>query len=132
SQARAPIGNRALSHFGHGRVTRLGPIGAQHRGVALGGGGIRGFVLRRALDLEPSAAADGNGRRLIMTAIDSAPALQVKGLTKTYQVFRRGAGMGEALASLWRRKTDKVAAVTDVSFSMRTGEMVGFLGPNGA
>lgn len=60
------------------------------------------------------------------------PALQVTGLCKSYKVFRRGSTMRAALASLWRRKTETVAAVSDVGFSLRTGEMVGFLGPNGA
>lgn len=61
-----------------------------------------------------------------------ATALTVKGLTKSYQVFRRGSTLGAALASLWRRKTETLVAVDRVDFSLGTGEMVGFLGPNGA
>lgn len=61
-----------------------------------------------------------------------ATALKVQGLTKTYQIFRRGSTMGAALASLWRRKTETLVAVDQVDFSLETGEMVGFLGPNGA
>jgi ABC-2 type transport system ATP-binding protein len=59
-------------------------------------------------------------------------ALKVRGLTKSYQVFRRGSTMGAALASLWRRKLETLVAVDQVDFSLETGEMVGFLGPNGA
>lgn len=66
----------------------------------------------------------------------SAPApvtaLEVRGLTKSYQVFRRGSTLGAALASLWRRKTETLMAVDHVDFRLQSGEMVGFLGPNGA
>ena len=67
-----------------------------------------------------------------MNAENPGAALRVRGLTKTYQVFRRGSTMGAALASLWRRKTETLVAVDKVDFSLETGEMVGFLGPNGA
>jgi ABC-2 type transport system ATP-binding protein len=56
-------------------------------------------------------------------------ALQVKALNKTYKVFRRGSSLRASLASLWRRKTEEVQAVQDVTFSLKAGEMVGFLHP---
>jgi ABC-2 type transport system ATP-binding protein len=67
-----------------------------------------------------------------MIADTKATALEVRGLTKTYRVFRRGSTLGAALASLWRRKTETLVAVDRVDFSLAAGEMVGFLGPNGA
>ena len=59
-------------------------------------------------------------------------ALEVRGLTKTYSVFRRGSSLRETLASLVHRKTESVEAVRAVSFTLQEGELVGFLGPNGA
>jgi ABC-2 type transport system ATP-binding protein len=67
-----------------------------------------------------------------MTEKAPAPALQVRGLTKSYQVFRRGSTLRAALASLLHRKTETLTAVDRVEFSLEAGEMVGFLGPNGA
>src|SRR3954468_1983055 len=59
-------------------------------------------------------------------------ALQVRKLCKTYQVFRRGSSLGEALVSVFRRKFTQVEAVRDVSLRLEEGELVAFLGPNGA
>ncbi len=61
-----------------------------------------------------------------------APAAQVRGLTKTYRVHERAAGLGAALRSVFRRRYRTVEAVKDLSFSIEPGERVGFLGPNGA
>ncbi|WP_151734158.1 ABC transporter ATP-binding protein [Paenibacillus tengchongensis] len=54
------------------------------------------------------------------------------GLTKTYRVPVREAGLGAAVRSLFRPRFDEVQAVRDVSFQIERGEMVGFIGPNGA
>jgi ABC-type uncharacterized transport system ATPase subunit len=67
-----------------------------------------------------------------MDVSQGSRALVVEGLTKTYPVFKRGASMREALASLVRRKQSTLTAVGDVGFTLEAGEMVGFLGPNGA
>jgi len=58
--------------------------------------------------------------------------IDVRGLTKHYQVHRRAPGLGAALRSLFRRRYDTVRAVDGIDFSVREGERVGFLGPNGA
>src|SRR4029079_3211805 len=63
---------------------------------------------------------------------DSAPAIHVAGLTKTYTVPERDPGMRAALRALVRRKTRQIKAVDRVSFDIAPGEVVGFLGPNGA
>lgn len=60
------------------------------------------------------------------------PSVDVKGLSKVYRVHERGAGLGEALRSVFRRRYKDVQAVQDLSFSIEPGERVGFLGPNGA
>jgi ABC-2 type transport system ATP-binding protein len=58
--------------------------------------------------------------------------IDVRGLSKHYQVHRRPPGLGAALRSVFRRTYDTVRAVDGIDFSVREGERVGFLGPNGA
>ena len=60
------------------------------------------------------------------------PAITVTNLGKTYVVPEREGGLRAALAALVRRRTREVQAVAEVSFSIESGEIVGFLGPNGA
>jgi ABC-2 type transport system ATP-binding protein len=62
----------------------------------------------------------------------SAAVIDVRGLTKHYQVHRRPPGLGAALRSVFRRRYDTVRAVDGLDFSVGEGERVGFLGPNGA
>ena len=58
--------------------------------------------------------------------------IQVQDLNKTFRVHVRQEGWTEALRSLFKREYQTVQAVENVSFSINTGEIVGFLGPNGA
>ncbi|MFO0668920.1 MAG: ATP-binding cassette domain-containing protein [Polyangiaceae bacterium] len=58
--------------------------------------------------------------------------IEVEGLRKTYAVPVRGAGLGSAVRSLFRRQVETVVAVDGISFRIARGERVGFLGPNGA
>lgn len=51
---------------------------------------------------------------------------------KSYKTAKRNAGMKEACKSLFRRQTETIHALSDVSFSVKKGEMVGYIGPNGA
>lgn len=60
------------------------------------------------------------------------PLIQVEGLTKTYQVYKKQAGFRGAIAGLFRREYEAVHAARNVTFQIREGEFVGFLGPNGA
>jgi ABC-2 type transport system ATP-binding protein len=59
-------------------------------------------------------------------------AIQVKGLNKTFDYFKKEPGFKGSLKSLFWRETLYRHAVKDVSFSIDEGELVGFLGPNGA
>ncbi|MDP4156910.1 MAG: ATP-binding cassette domain-containing protein, partial [Bacillota bacterium] len=58
--------------------------------------------------------------------------IQVQDLNKSFRVHVRQEGWTEALRSLFKREYQTVEAVKDVSFTINTGEIVGFLGPNGA
>src|SRR5262245_14547347 len=60
------------------------------------------------------------------------PIIEVTGLTKTYRVFQKRAGLLGALRGLVRREYKEVRAVDGVDFLIEPGEMVAFLGPNGA
>ena len=55
-----------------------------------------------------------------------------EGLTKTFKVPVRQAGLRESVKSLFRRQFRYVEAVKEVGFRIPAGEIVGFLGPNGA
>jgi ABC-2 type transport system ATP-binding protein len=52
------------------------------------------------------------------------PLIEVRDLNRTFVVRRREGGA--------RRRRDEVHAVRDLSFSVESGEMVGYIGPNGA
>ena len=67
-----------------------------------------------------------------MSSMAPSPSVDVKALSKVYRVHERGAGLAEALRSVFRRRYKEVRAVQDLSFSIAPGERVGFLGPNGA
>ena len=60
------------------------------------------------------------------------PAIEVRELSKTYRVYRKREGLLASMAGLFRREYNAVAAVDRVSFEVETGEIVAFLGPNGA
>ncbi|HEX5493208.1 MAG TPA: ATP-binding cassette domain-containing protein [Mycobacteriales bacterium] len=63
---------------------------------------------------------------------EPAPVIRVEGLSRTYQVAEREAGLAAAVRGLFHRTTRAVHAVAGVSFDIGPGEVVGFLGPNGA
>jgi len=59
-------------------------------------------------------------------------AIIMHGLTKTFTSYRRGEGFTAAIKSLWRREKVVTHAVKDISFRIAQGEIVGFVGQNGA
>lgn len=58
--------------------------------------------------------------------------IEVKGLSKTYEYYKKQAGLWNSVKSLFSREKLFTQAVKDVNFSIQEGEFVGFLGPNGA
>jgi len=62
----------------------------------------------------------------------SAPSIRVANLTKIFRTLRREEGLAAALKSLVRRVATETAAVADVTFAIAPGEMVGYIGANGA
>jgi len=58
--------------------------------------------------------------------------IEVKHLSKYYQVHQKEPGLAGSIRSLFHRKYYDVKAVDSVSFEIQEGELVGFIGPNGA
>jgi ABC-2 type transport system ATP-binding protein len=58
--------------------------------------------------------------------------ISVRHLKKYYQVHRKEPGFKGSVRSLLWRKYESVHAVDDISFSIESGELIGFIGPNGA
>jgi ABC-2 type transport system ATP-binding protein len=59
-------------------------------------------------------------------------AICVQGLTKSFQVKRKEAGMRGSLKSLFRPEYEEKVAVRPIEFAVEQGEVLAFLGPNGA
>lgn len=59
-------------------------------------------------------------------------AVNVKELSKEFQIPVKSPGVWAALFSIFKREYKVVQAVKKISFQIQQGELVGFLGPNGA
>jgi len=60
------------------------------------------------------------------------PIIEVQDLTKEFRTFRRREGVWGALQNLFVREYLTIRAVDRVSFTIEPGEMVGYIGANGA
>ena len=60
------------------------------------------------------------------------PAISSRGLTKTFVVKEKAAGMKGSLRALWKPHTSEVHAVRGIDLCVEEGERVAFIGPNGA
>jgi len=58
--------------------------------------------------------------------------INVCGLKKYYQVYKKEPGLSGSIRSLFHRKYEDVKAVDNISFEINEGELIGFIGPNGA
>jgi ABC-2 type transport system ATP-binding protein len=62
----------------------------------------------------------------------SDPLIRVRGLTRDYRLITRREGVAGGLVDLLRPRWTTLRAVADVSFDIAPGEMVGYIGANGA
>jgi ABC-2 type transport system ATP-binding protein len=60
------------------------------------------------------------------------PQIVVENLAKHFQVAVRNPGFAGVIKGLVQRRYHRVQALADVSFSIESGELVGYIGPNGA
>ena len=58
--------------------------------------------------------------------------IQVENVSKSFRVAKRNGGLKEAVKSLWHREYEIVRALNQISFTIPDGEMVGYIGSNGA
>ncbi len=58
--------------------------------------------------------------------------IELSGISKTFRVVKRRPGLSGAALNLFRREYRSVQAVSELSFHIRPGELVGLIGPNGA
>ncbi|OPJ64664.1 ABC transporter ATP-binding protein [Clostridium oryzae] len=58
--------------------------------------------------------------------------IEMDGITKSFKIAKRKAGLGQAMKAMFKREYEVVKALKNVSFKIRDGEMVGYIGPNGA
>ncbi|HEX3551463.1 MAG TPA: ATP-binding cassette domain-containing protein [Candidatus Elarobacter sp.] len=58
--------------------------------------------------------------------------IEAAGLRKVFRSVERAPGLGGAIAALFARTYTEKVAVDDVSFTLQSGELVGYIGPNGA
>ena len=56
--------------------------------------------------------------------------IEAKNLSRVY--IRHNAPKEGGLSRLWKRETQRIEALTDASFTVERGELVGLIGPNGA
>ncbi len=62
---------------------------------------------------------------------ETMPFIQAEGLSKTYTRYA-AAKDAKGLSRLWKRDVQHIEALTDATFTIRRGELVGLIGPNGA
>ena len=58
--------------------------------------------------------------------------IEMKGISKTYRVRRREAGLKNALRSLFSHAYTEVPALREMTFTIPDGQILGYIGPNGA
>jgi len=58
--------------------------------------------------------------------------IDVKNLSKSFDISSKEAGLKGTIKHFFRRKTKSLKVIKDISFNIKEGEIVGFLGANGA
>ena len=57
--------------------------------------------------------------------------ITMENVCKSYRIAKRNAGLKEACKALFHREYEEIQALKNVSFTIKDGEMVGYIGPNG-
>ena len=58
--------------------------------------------------------------------------IEIKNLTRVFKKPLRGEGIKEMIKTLFSRKYEEIVAVDNISFNINEGEIVGYIGANGA
>ena len=58
--------------------------------------------------------------------------IHLDNISKTFRVAERGSSSKEVLESFFKKRYREVNALSNVSFDIDEGEIVGYIGPNGA
>lgn len=56
--------------------------------------------------------------------------IELKNISKEYKVSKRKAGIMNAAKNFVRRDYETIHALDNISFCIKEGEMVGYIGPN--
>ena len=88
------------------------------------------LVRGRGTDFPPDSWQDMNTYNYQEDIMDHL--ISVSHLCKTFRVVKREAGAINAFQSFFHRKYEYIHALDDISFSIKPGEMVGYIGPNGS
>jgi ABC-2 type transport system ATP-binding protein len=62
----------------------------------------------------------------------SMPIIEVENLSKVFTITKKEPGLGGAVKALFRPNLEKKVAVDGIGFTVEPGEMVGYIGVNGA
>ncbi|MDY6778236.1 MAG: ABC transporter, partial [Candidatus Nanohaloarchaea archaeon] len=58
--------------------------------------------------------------------------IEARDVNKTFRIYQRGDGIWGYLKSFVKREYEEVHAVRDLDLEIEQGEMVGYIGANGA
>ena len=56
--------------------------------------------------------------------------IKIKGINKTFKLFKRNAGLAGSVKSFFNRKYEYFTALEDINLNIEEGEIIGILGEN--